>query len=296
MGSKNAKLRLVIWSIITVILISLFVGGISLRNGDNLGKTNEWTVKSDSLKNIKINLTRDDLVIKTTKDKDIKIVESSNYKINKREQLNISEENNSLNIYRDNKMLEWISFGRFKLRRIEIYIPENYKENLIVNNHVGDIDVLSNLNLENFEIYQNVGDLNIEGDISCNSLSAKLDVGNIDSRIINTKEYKFKASVGDIDIKGISGKGSIKSNVGDVRCEVDKIGGNIDIKSNVGDVDLYISENLSFDLDAKSNVGEVDSNFQANIDGKRMKSSVGTDISGTVKVKSDVGDISINKK
>ncbi|MGX4599188.1 DUF4097 family beta strand repeat-containing protein [Faecalimicrobium sp. JNUCC 81] len=296
MSRKNAKFRIVIWSIITVVLIGLFVGGISLRNEDNLSKTNEWTVKVDNLKDININLTRDDLVIKTTKDKNIKIVESSNYEISEREQLKVSEESNSLNIYRDNKMLGWISFGRSKLRRIEIYIPENYKENLIVNNNVGDIDVLSNLNLENFEIYQNVGDLNIEEDISCNSFYGKLDVGNIDSRIINTKEYNIKASVGDIDIKGLSGKGSIKSNVGDIRCEIDKIDGNIDIKSNVGDVEVYISENSSFDIDAKSNVGDVDSNFPANIDSKTLKSSIGTDISGTIKVKSNVGDININKK
>lgn len=128
MSRKNAKFRLVIWFIITVILISLFVGRISLRNEENLSKINEWTVKVNNLKDIKINLTRDDLVIKTTKDKDIKIVESSNYKISKREQLKKSEENNSLNIYRDNKILGWISFGRSKLRRIEVYIPENYKK------------------------------------------------------------------------------------------------------------------------------------------------------------------------
>lgn len=296
MSRRNAKFRLIIWSIITVMLVSLFVGGISLKNRDDLSKTNEWTVNTDSLKDIKINLTQDDLVIKTTKEKDIKIVESSNYEISKREQLKISEESNSLNIYRDNKTLGWISFGRFKSRSIEIYIPEAYKENLIVNNNAGEVDVLSNLNLDYFEIYQNVGNLNIEGNISCNKFFAKLDVGSMDSKIINTKEYNIKASVGAIDIEGLSGKGSVNSSVGEIRCTIDKIDGNIDIKSSVGEVDLYISENLSFDIDAKSNVGEVDSYFQENIDGKRIKSSVGTDISGTIKVRSDVGDININKK
>lgn len=313
MSRKNAKFRLAMWSVVTVVLISLFVGGLSLKHGfsnmfniiqigafhKDLNKINEWTVKADNLQNIIVDLKVDDIIIRTTEDKDIKIVESSNYELNKKEELKISEEGKTVKIYRDHKILNGISFGQNKSKRIDIYIPETYKENLSVNNNVGDIEVLSNLNLDKFDISQNVGDLSIEGDISCNNFSAKSSTGSMEAAIINTKEYDIKASVGDIEFNGLSGKGTVKAATGDINCGIDRIDGDISIDSKVGDVEVNIADGLSFELDAKCNVGDIDSDFPittSNKDGREVMSSIGEHTSSTIKLRSDVGDMEINRK
>ena len=313
MGRKNAKFRLAMWSVVTVVLISLFVGGLSSSYGlynifnvvqigthsKKLSKTNEWIIKADGLQDINVDLTVDDIIIRTSGDKDIKIVESSNYKLSEKEELKISENSKSVSIYRDNKVLGGLSFGQNKLRRIDIYIPENYKESLSVNNNVGNIDVLSNLDLDQFVISQNVGDLNVEGDISCNNFTAKSSTGNIDVGIVNTKEYEIKSSVGDIDLRGLSGKGTIKAATGDINCGIDRIDGDISIDSKVGDVEVSVVDGLSFELDAKCSVGDINSDFPVTTskkDGKEVMSSIGENISSTMKIRSDIGDIDINRK
>lgn len=316
MGRKNAKFRLAIWSVVTVVLISLFVGGLSSRHNaygifnviqiggignssKNLNKINEWTIKTDNLKDIRVDLTVDDVVIRTTEEKDMKIVESSNYKLSEKEKLKISEESKDVKIYRNHDILSGLSFGRNKTRRLDIYIPETYKANLSVDNNVGDIDVLSNLNLDQFNISLDVGDLSIEGDISCNNFSAKSSTGNIEASIINTKQYDIKSSVGDIDFTGLSGKGTIKASTGDINCGIDRIDGNINIDSKVGDVEVRVADGLSFELDAKCSVGDLDSDFPITTskkDGKEVMASVGENGSSIMKIRADIGDIDISKK
>lgn len=313
MRNKNSKFRLVIWSVVTLILISLFVGSIKSNtrflnifnliqirdNNSYIGKSNEYTVESANLENININLTQDDIILKTTTDKDIKIVESSNYKISENEKLKISEQSKSIDIYRNNEILDWISFGNLESRRIEIYIPENYKENLSLNNNVGDVDILSDLNLKSFKVSQDVGDLNIKGNINCNDFSSKSSTGSIKAKIINTKKYTFKASIGDIDIEGISGKGTIKSSTGDISCGIDKIDGNINVISKVGDIDLYIEESLRFDINTNHKVGEIKSDFPvilSNKDNKEVMSYNQEDTLNTLTLENEVGDISITKR
>lgn len=322
MNKKNARNRLIVWSIIAVMLLGVFFNSMSSRNGfynmfgfinmgrddrdfdynHKLDKINEWSVDANNISDINIDLTVDDVLIQTTDEKDIKIIEKSNYKLNKNEYLQVSDDNKVLDIYRDSKFLAKInniSFFNNKIRAVEIYIPKEYYSNLLVKNDVGDIKILSNLNLKNISINQHVGEVSIREDINCDKFTSKSDTGNIEGKNINAKEYNIKAAIGDIDFKGISGKGRVESNVGDINCEIDKIDGNIDIKSNVGDVDLYIKESLSFGLDAKSNVGDIDSNFQFtnyNKEKRELKANIGENTSNTIKIKSDVGDISIYKK
>lgn len=316
MNSKNAKFRLIFWSIVTVLLVSFLSNSLHTRNklksinfmeikkdySKKLEKINEYTVNGDKLESINIDLADDDIIFKYSEDKNIKIVESSNYKIDEDEGLQISEESKSTKIYRDKTIdTNDIMDLNGRLKKVEIYLPKEYNGKLDIKNQVGSIYISNKLDIDTLNISQQVGDLYIEDSIICNNFKATLRTGDIDIQNLKTGEYNIDLSVGNIDIVGISGEGKIKVGTGDIECGIDKIDGDISIVSKVGDVDLYLDNNLSFNLDARCSIGEIDNNFNANMksekeDDKEIITSIGNNPKFTIDVDSSVGDLNIDNK
>ena len=320
MRNSNSKLRIVIWSVITVVLIGLLINCTSnskfyifdrlsnridvrsfgifkhLSQGE-IKEINEYKSNIDDIKEIKFDLSIDTVIVSESNEKYVKIIEKSNYKLENDEKIKISKNGNTIEVSR-NEINVRKNFNNI-YRTVEIYLPKDYRNNLVLNNKLGDIYIESPFNLEKLEINQKIGDLNINSNIVCNEFISHMATGDIDIAHIYTTKYYIQTNVGDIDIKGLNGFGDIKSNIGDIECNIDEIDGDIYIESNTGDIDIFLNKDCNFNLNAKYNIGDFDTDLEFR-DFKQNKKNiiakVGDNPSNNINIKCNIGDLEINSK
>ncbi|WP_282192383.1 DUF4097 family beta strand repeat-containing protein [Romboutsia ilealis] len=320
MRNSNSKLRIVIWSVITVVLIGLLINCTSnskfyifdrlsnridvrsfgifkhLSQGE-IKEINEYKSNIDDIKEIKFDLSIDTVIVSESNEKYVKIIEKSNYKLENDEKLKVSKNGNTIEVSR-NEINVRKKFNNI-YRTVEIYLPKDYRNNLVLNNELGDVYIESPFNLEKLEINQNTGDLNINFNIVCNEFISHVATGDIDIANIYVTKYYIQTNVGDIDIKRLNGFGDIRSNIGDIECNINEIGGDIYIESNTGDVDIFLNKDCNFNLNAKYNIGDFDTDLEFG-DFKQNKKNiiakVGDNPFNNINIKCNIGDLEINSK
>ena len=320
MRNSNSKLRIVIWSVITVVLIGLLINCTSnskfyifdrlsnridvrsfgifkhLSQGE-IKEINEYKSNIDDIKEIKFDLSIDTVIVSESNEKYVKIIEKSNYKLENDEKLKVSKNGNTIEVSR-NEINVRKKFNNI-YRTVEIYLPKDYRNNLVLNNELGDVYIESPFNLEKLEINQNTGDLNINSNIVCNEFISHVATGDIDIANIYVTKYYIQTNVGDIDIKRLNGFGDIRSNIGDIECNINEIGGDIYIESNTGDVDIFLNKDCNFNLNAKYNIGDFDTDLEFG-DFKQNKKNiiakVGDNPFNNINIKCNIGDLEINSK
>lgn len=289
--NRNRGIIIIALCLILIIILGVFlVKGTTQRiglplsvfnfkiNDSRLSEENQYSVKIGDVENIELSVSVDDILIEESNDEDIKIIEKSNYKLENSEKLQINQEEKNLEIVRNDRN----TIGNLNNinRRLEIYLPKDYRGSLTLENTVGDIKIHSKLNVEELNTRQKVGDLKLNSNIECNTFS-------------------FENTTGDMDIKSIKGSGSIEGKVGNIRCYLEEITGDIIVENSTGDIDLEINPDSSFILDSKYNIGELDINI--NLDNsttskKHISGSYGDNAKSTLNVEANIGDISIMLK
>ena len=320
MRNSNSKLRIVIWSVITVVLIGLLINCTSnskfyifdrlsnridvrsfgifkhLSQGE-IKEINEYKSNIDDIKEIKFDLSIDTVIVSESNEKYVKIIEKSNYKLENDEKLKVSKNGNTIEVSR-NEINVRKKFNNI-YRTVEIYLPKDQINILVLNNELGDVYIESPFNLEKLEINQNTGDLNINFNIVCNEFISHVATGDIDIANIYVTKYYIQTNVGDIDIKRLNGFGDIRSNIGDIECNINEIGGDIYIESNTGDVDIFLNKDCNFNLNAKYNIGDFDTDLEFG-DFKQNKKNiiakVGDNPFNNINIKCNIGDLEINSK
>lgn len=178
-----------------------------------------------------------------------------------------------------------------KVSKIILYLPENYSNELEINNKYGDIsiDEFENLNLF---VEEDCGDIEI-GKTRDLTISSKY--GNVEINEVDTAE--ISASCGNIAIKSIK-DGKISADMGDIK--IDEVLEHIDIKESCGNVkisslvitkdsqisnslgDIKIGKTNEIYIDAKTSLGDVKIN-----ENYRQSDT-------TLKIKNSAGDIKID--
>lgn len=280
MNYKNwIKFRMIAWSIVAILLAVVLAIGIKGWGGSTFSGniftrgftlSNMKVVKElkfddiDDIKNIKTDFNTSNLVITENDEENIKVIVKSNKKLKNKKYINAEVRSQTLNIGDFNNKSSRNIFGIFNgyYLEVEMKIPKSYKENITINNRVGDITFNSDLNLNKLDINIKTGD--IDGNQKINSKKITIDskVGDVDFNSLEGKEIVIDCKIGDIDILKFSGKGNIESKVGDISCDIEDLKGDFSIKSKVGDIDLYINRDLSFNFEGNKSFGEIDTGLK----------------------------------
>ncbi len=326
MKNYNPKVRIVILVFCILFLTSILINGsrakfISLR-GFNIGtidripffninlnedtsevsnirlnEQNQYSASLENIKTINLDLTIDRVILKSSEENNINIIEKSNYKLKDSEKLRINEKGSTLDIIRNDKNF----MAPFKdiNRELEIYLPNEYKENLIIKNNVGDILIQNELTLKSLTINQDVGEFRLKENLIAESFDFQSETGSLDSKSIEVSSYDIKTNVGSIDIKDLRGKGELKSDIGEIQCVINDIKGNIDIQTDTGEINAYINTEIDFNLKIKNDIGDVETDIQLNNyrnSKDSIEGSVGNNPTNTINIESDIGDIGVYSK
>jgi hypothetical protein len=298
MFRKFTKIRMISLILLIVVMTGILITGIRFNGGSNWvskgGNNPSWAYKNkivreenlDGIEKINFKMDVSEIILKTTDDNKIKVIERSDKKLKNDRILNISKQGNELSFVEPKK--RFTGFGIFwstDKKVVEIFLPKEYKEKFKLQSDVGDLYVKSDLDLNEITLESDVGKILVERAINTKKLVVTSDVGDIKLNRAEADNYKIKSDVGKVVLERILGKGSIQSEVGDVICNLERIDGDIDVSTDVGKIVINIDKSQKFMLDAKSDVGKVISNVDKNIFGDSGK---------TIKVRSDVGKIKLN--
>lgn len=237
---KNKKLvitLLCICSIITIILISFMIcvitGKIKLDkfiflNSKVSNKLILDKTYDNNFNHIKLKTDSADVYFKHNNSDTVRIVVYGD-----KDNLSVDIKDNELSIDFKNKKCTFLCFNVVR-SKIEIYLPESYENNLLINNSYGDVWIDSFKN-SNIEIYEDCGDVEIlsGGKIIVDNKYGDIEIGEVNQSL------NINADCGDIEIDSVSlmQDSSINNNYGDIKInKTNEI--YIDAKTSLGDIEI----------------------------------------------------------
>lgn len=233
----------------------------------------------------------------------------------------VEKKENGEVIVRGSKTANFVLFGFFvgEGERIEIYVPENGIETLVI--ETGSGNVKSEFNYKSLG-----GKLSVQagsGNITWNSTtvmeaafqtgSGNIKLENITGDIVKAKtgsgnitvdkltaNAALQAGSGNITVEEFSGCGSVETNSGNVKVEVDKITGDILSKTGSGNNKLEILTDLTYTFKAKTGSGNINTEFDNeltfNKKGNEAEGSVGTDPVHNISMQAGSGNVKVSVK
>jgi len=249
-----------IMSILAIALVSFL--GFAIYNGGefmSFGPVEriERNIRKDekiSMKNIdklEINFVSADVYTHTTDENEVRVIQYANKEL---------KENRLFQSYRSNQTLSIedseskIHFGFFISTNIvyEIFIPEEYRENISIKTVSGDIIIEDSLDSENLTLKSTSGDIK-----NTSTLTSTMDIqtvsGDVDlENVIGTT--RIKTTSGDVKANTLEGEFNIQTVSGDVR--MNSLIGNTNIQTTSGDIKISRLE-LQKESNMKTVSGDV---------------------------------------
>ncbi|UZW14163.1 DUF4097 family beta strand repeat-containing protein [Clostridium pasteurianum] len=312
MSRNLIKILIGIWTCIALVLTVFLVYNISYNrsagdafrifkwdNNSMLTVQKDESISIDNFNKIEVNFSSADIIVQSTDESNLRIVQKSRGKLKEEEKFAINKENNSILVKRttSHKVFSIFNIGNLQ-ESIEIYIPKNYAKDLDIQSSSGNIIFNSNINLNNISCVARSGNLQSETNINANNINLKANSGNINVENLMSKSYKVNTSSGNIHIGSISGSGEVTASSGNVRISYKDISEYSNVSANSGNVNLVVPEGLSFEFNGECNSGDIDSNFDLNYKNKRGNEATGQVGSAPYKkinVTTSSGNIDISK-
>lgn len=247
-----------------------------------------------------LRFTSENIVISLTKENKLKVVETSNVDLKEEETFICKKVGNKLEITQGerNSIVHIFKIGSFN-RKIELFIPESYKENLEVNSSSGNIKINDNLNLNSVKCTQNSGNFKCEGALEVKDIDLKVSSGNINAKEILSRTYKINASSGNIHVGAILGSGDVAASSGNIELEYKDIEDYSTVKANSGNVKLSVPKGLNFEFWGECGSGDIRSSFDINYKnrhGSKATVTVGNEPHKKITVNTGSGNINLREK
>ncbi|NEZ46269.1 DUF4097 domain-containing protein [Clostridium niameyense] len=169
-----------------------------------------------------------------------------------------------INFKGNNKDSLNIFFSNLKL---DIYLPEKFKQDIYIKNVSGQINMKNGLNLKKLTIDSSSGHIKLN-DSTIDNLILTLSSADLKSRNLSTKTTNVNTSTGDMDISNFNGDFKGDSLSGNFNVSYENFKNNIDIKTESGKVRLKLKENSEFYLNAESKKGDISCSYPINIEDK----------------------------
>ena len=253
----------------------------------------------DNFNKINVDFSSADIIVQTTDEPNLRVVQKSTAKLREEEKFTINKENDNIIIKRSTSPVIYsiFNFGNFG-EKIEVYIPKNYTKDLDIQSSSGNVIFNSDINLNNISCTAGSGNLQDGSNISANDVNLKASSGNISVEALMSKTYKVNTSSGNIYIDSLSGSGEVAASSGNVKINYKDIEEYSNVSAHSGNVNLVVPNTLSFEFSGKCNSGDINSNFDLNYKNKRgneATAQVGSGPYKKINVNTGSGNIGISK-
>lgn len=321
-----AFIGMICWTLIVVLLLCIFIYGLtkssfasnimlSKYKGSTLIKEQKFSLNNLSKFNIKTSY--ESITIKTSDANDIVVYQYGDPKYNEEFQSALKSDNLTINIpHNKNKSMSIFNFSFRKSPRLEIMIPQKYKDDLSLISTSGSISVEGNYDLKEVILNSISGSINIDslsassvtfkstsGSINGESLNVKNNIdlsaisGTIRFQNINSKKYDIKTTSGSFISNKLTGAGNIKSISGSITINNFSILGDCYINTTSGSTNLHMAPSQNCKLTITTTSGSINSRIPINYENNKKNKATGTigdGLNGTLEISATSGSININ--
>lgn len=293
---KNNKLIIALITLLSIISILLIIFMVDMLKGNNRNLIFNFTSKvsnelvidksyDNSFQKINIKSDKSNIYLKSTSSENIRVV-IYGYK-NKTE---VKTDNDELFIEANGK--DCIGFCiNSTISKIEVYLPSNYSNDIVINNSYGDIEIGEFLN-SSILVNEDFGDVSISGgkkvivnndygDIKISKAkTAKIKESSGDINIGTVDDITIESSYGDISIGEVLNYLDIEEDCGDINIDNISINKNSHIENDYGDVKIGSTNKIYIDAEVDLGDKKINNNYP--------KSDI------ILTIESDCGDITVN--
>lgn len=314
MNKRLIKILIIIWAVIAFIAAAFLVYGISHAGGFSIFEfghidgsyavQKSQSIQISNCNKISLNFPRGNVIIQTTDEPNLKVVQSASRKLKDKDKFVIEKQGDNIQIETDAKNRAF-TFSIFDFdtdtfnEKIEIYIPKSYAKDLDINTSSGNVLFSSDMKLNNINCRQSSGDFKIQNSITGNGVNVKSSSGNVDIANLYSKNYDIQATSGNVYVGSISGSGRAKTASGNVRINYKSIDEYSNVAATSGNVKLTLPQNLSFKFEGKCTAGNIEGDFPLSYEGKRKNEAtaqVGNSPYKTINVSTVAGNIDVSSK
>ncbi len=179
--------------------------------------------------------------------------------------------------------------------KLDIFVPENYKENIKIDSSSGSINIQNELTLNNLFIDVSSGDASLK-DLNIKNLKYDSSSGSLIGENIVTDSTVLDVSSGTIELNDFTGDLKGDSSSGTIKVNYNVFDNNIDLDTSSGTVNIGLPDDAKFYLDAECSSGEIECDFPIVVRGKQedntLRGTVGND-KNKIKIDTSSGDINI---
>lgn len=180
---------------------------------------------------------------------------------------------------------------------LEIGVPEQYRNRLVVDTSSGDVDIIDQ-NLSELSVDTSSGDIQLRS-IRAATVSMESSSGAQEAQNLQAEYSELTSTSGDLRVGDLQGGAKVKSSSGEIILSYLEFNADLEVRSSSGDVKLFLTEAAQFCLEARASSGDISCEFPITLAGASSVMSrnrvIGTVGDGTqqVVVKSSSGDITI---
>ncbi len=180
---------------------------------------------------------------------------------------------------------------------LEIRVPEQYRNRLVVRTSSGDVDI-TDQNLSELSVDTSSGDMQLRS-VQAAAVSLESSSGDQEAENLQAEYSELTSTSGDMQMGDLRGGAKVKSSSGDITLSYLEFNADLEVRSSSGDVKLFLTEAAQFHLEARASSGDIRCEFPVTLAGASSEMSrntvIGTVGDGThqVVVKTSSGDITI---
>jgi DUF4097 and DUF4098 domain-containing protein YvlB len=144
---------------------------------------------------------------------------------------------------------------------LEIRVPEQYRNRLVVRTSSGDVDIIDQ-NLSELSVDTSSGDMQLRS-IHSATVSLESSSGDQEAESIQAEHSELTSTSGDIRVGDLQGGATAKSSSGEITISYLDFTADMEVRSSSGDVKLFLTETAQFFLEAKSSSGDIRCEFMS---------------------------------
>jgi lia operon protein LiaG len=148
---------------------------------------------------------------------------------------------------------------------LEIRVPEQYRNRLVVRTSSGDVDIIDQ-NLSELSVDTSSGDIQLRS-IKAATISLESSSGDQEAESIQAENSELTSTSGDVWVRDLQGGARVKSSSGEITIRYFEFNADMEVRSSSGDVKLYLTEAAQFRLEAKASSGDIRCEFPVSLAG-----------------------------
>lgn len=232
---KALKISLLVLLVMILAFIVILGYEEHTFNSDEVKLLKEESYPINNLNKISIDTTIGSIKILKSTDENIKIIQYTNYSKIKKFESKLN--GNTLNIDGRNKDC-FLCFSEINI--FELYIPEEYTNNLFISTTSGSVKTNDNYHFDNLNVYTKSAAMQFSK-METTNINLRSTSGSININEIDSKNIKISTTSGSIKVDSLEADSTtLKSNSGKIK--IDEATSNISLKTTSGSIKILSFE------------------------------------------------------